>query len=224
MRGILLALSLGIVGCADTQFARTARSIVGKEITIPKGAEPNLGAASRVDQIGRQIAAANPFIGIEPTFQTIGSPESLLFHLDQHGMIISDSLVSSCKTDAQLAAVLCSELGKMVSEHRNAIRMGYPDPLPNISVPNSSEMNGIPADQFRLAELAMLEKRFPKKEADRMRSLTIDPQKIATDLLKTTGFEESAMSSVEPLLKSANKDSAISRQLGGKGTKPTWSN
>ena len=57
MRGILLVLSLGFIGCADTQFARTARSIVGKEIVIPKGTEPNLGAASRVDQIGRQIAA-----------------------------------------------------------------------------------------------------------------------------------------------------------------------
>lgn len=224
MRGILLVLSLGVVGCADTQFARTARSIVDKEIAIPKGTEPNLEAAAWVDQIGRQIASANPFIGIEPTFQTIGHVEPILLHRDQHGLIISDSLVNSCKTDAQLAAVLCSELGKMVSEHRNAIRMGYPDPLPNISVPNSSEMNGIPADQFRLAELAMIEKRYPKKEADRMRSLTIDPQTIASDLLKTTGFEVSTLGSVEPLLKSANKDRAISRQLGGKGTKPTWSN
>src|SRR5262249_25936539 len=70
----------------------------------------------RVDCIGRGLLAKNPQIGMKPLFATIGSPDVEIFHKDTSMVWVTAGLVQKCKAEADLAAVLSLELGKMVSE------------------------------------------------------------------------------------------------------------
>ncbi len=211
-----------LCGCQDSKWFRTAGRLVNTPVTVPKTREPSVAAAARVDQMGRQILSANLFCGVDTSFQLIGNDEPLLFHRGQESVFISDSLVNRCASDEQLAAVLCHELAKMVAEKRNAARMGYAEPLMNVTQTNNGEMGGITGDQFRLAELAAIEKRTPKSVVDRVLSETTDPKKIAVELLKTTGIEESHYADVSTLLKGVNKNRDVIQQLDGGSQAPEW--
>ncbi len=222
---VAVVLLMGLfAGCDDNRFFRGARNLVNKPIAVPDAKEPSLAAAARVDQIGRQILSANIFCGVDTSFQTVGHREPLLFHRGQQSVFISDSLVDRCKTDEELAAVLCHELGRMIAEKRNAARMGYAEPLMDVTHSNNGETGGITGDQFRLAELAAIEKRTPKKTVDRVLAETTDPRKIAIELLKTTGFDESHYTRAEPLFRGLNKNRDVVQQLDGGAQKPEWSN
>lgn len=224
MRIAVWLIFAALAGCDDNRFFRGARNLVNKPIDVPDAKEPSLASAARVDQVGRQILAANLFCGVDTSFQVVGHRELLLFHRGQESLFISDALVDRCRTDEELAAVLCHELGRMVAEKRTAARMGYADPLMDVTHSNNGEIGGITGDQFRLAELAAIEKRTPKKVVDRVVSETTDPRKIALEMLRTTGFAESHYSVVEPMLKGLNKNRGIVNQLDGAAAKPEWSN
>jgi hypothetical protein len=215
---------LALCGCQDSRFFRTARGFINKPVDVSKTTEADIAAAARVDQVGRQILAANLFCGVDAAFQVVGDKEPILFHRGQQSVFISDSLVNQCATDEELAAVLCSELGKMVAEKRNAARMGYADPLMNLNFAGSGEAGGITADQFRLAELAEHEKRTPKKAVDKVLAESTDPRKIAVEMMKTTGFDEAQYPKAEKLLKGLNKNREMVKQLDGGAAKPEWSN
>jgi hypothetical protein len=224
MRFAALLVLVGLAGCDDNRFFRGARNLVNKPVEVPDAREPSLAAAARVDQVGRQILSANLFCGVDTSFQVVGHRDSLLFHRGQESLFISDSLVDRCKTDEELAAVLCHELGRMIAEKRTAARMGYAEPLMDVTHSNNGEIGGITGDQFRLAELAAIERRTPKKVVDRVRSETTDPRKIARELLQTTGFDVSHSDRVEPMLQGLNKNRGIVNQLDGAAAKPEWSN
>lgn len=221
---IAVFVVLVLCGCQDSRWFRTAKSYINKPVAVPNMKEPSLAAAARVDQVGRQILAANIFCGVDTSFQTIGNDEPLLFHRGYESIFISDALVNRCTTDEELAVVLCHELGQMISEKRNAARMGYSEPMINITQTNNGEMGGITGDQFRLAELAAIEKRTPKKVVDRVLSETTDPRKIARDLYKTTGLDESKYASGEVHLRGLNKQHEVIQQLEGGAQKPEWMN
>jgi hypothetical protein len=70
----------------------------------------------RVDNIGQKILAANKEAGLHPFFGTIGSPTPEVFHRGPNELYITEGLVKQCQSESQLAAILCNELGKMVSE------------------------------------------------------------------------------------------------------------
>src|SRR5207302_7173324 len=81
----------------------------------------SLDAAARVDQMGRRLVAANKAAGLQPLFRTIGAPQAEIFHRGATEHVtpeidITEGLVKQCASDGQLAAALCYELGKMVSE------------------------------------------------------------------------------------------------------------
>lgn len=170
--------------------------------------EPSLVTAARVDQVGRQIISANPFTGIEASFQVIGQPDALIFHRDHYSVFISDALVEQCATDAELAAVLCSELGRMVAERRNLSRMGY--------LESFSQVPSEAGDAMRTAELAL------QAKAENTKELT-DPKKIALEMLQTAGHDPALLAKVEPILRGANRNRDVLRQLGGVGAEPAWS-
>ncbi len=114
-------------GCtADGQWS--ARKALGweevKTPSTPKLPRGHLAVGERIDTLGRRIIAQNTFTGIEPTFCNIGLTESVLFHRGTDELFISDGLVAKCKTEPELAAVLCSELGQMMAEKRGARRAG----------------------------------------------------------------------------------------------------
>ena len=76
----------------------------------------------RVETVGRKLIAQNTFTGIEPLFFTVGVPEAVLFHRGPEELIVSEGVVKQCKTDGELAAVLCSELAQMMNEKKSARR------------------------------------------------------------------------------------------------------
>ena len=72
--------------------------------------------ALRVDCVGRKVKAKNRDTGLEPTFAIIGTQPPEMFHQGTHLVWITEGLVKGCKTDGELAALLCLEMGKMASE------------------------------------------------------------------------------------------------------------
>jgi hypothetical protein len=219
--GLLLPAALA-TGCLDPEIERSVRRVFSPA-EIPQTREAPLAEAARVDQVGRQILAANPFCASDVGFQAVGADVPAIFHRDPFNVFVTDKLVNQCKSDAELAAVLCSELGAMVAERRNATRMGIPEPIYDVpTVNNSMEAGGIPPDQLRLAELGMLEKRIPKKSAERLKDEVTDPRKIAVDLYKSAGYDEKDYDRAEPIMRAVSKDSPIVRQLNGPPLLPSW--
>jgi hypothetical protein len=184
---------------------------------LPK---PDLAIAERVETLGRKIIAQNTFTGIEPLFHTIGVQEPVLFHEGPERLMISEGLVKQCRTDGELAAVLCSELARMMADKQSARRVGAErDSFPEIGVPTSSGLaGGSPDDPARAAERAILE-RQRKKETSRE---SLDPNRIATDLMRGAGYDLADLDRVAPLLRQSDRGQSIKKQLGGSAPAPRW--
>jgi hypothetical protein len=166
--------------------------------------------AARVDSIGRSLLAANPQLGVRPLFRTVGSPNPEIFHVNTTEIIITAGLVNQCGTDAQLAAVLCSELGKMVSERESLAqpwnRKQERLPPMDVRITGDSGM-----DQTRLAEMAQYEQ-------DRKRNVNTagkapDAKVLAVSYLTKAGYAESDLEAVAPLLQAAATHNPLEKQL-----------
>lgn len=179
----------------------------------------SLAAAERVERIGRQILARYPFAGIEPLFFTVGVDEPLLFHRGSEQLVISEGLVRRCAGDAELAAVLCRELGAMIAEHRVNRRLDA-DPIPEVGLPGTSAPAGGAAfDTARAAELARAEQR----RQQRRKHLPTDPAAISQELLEHAGYPQEVFERVQPLLREVRHGSAIETQLQHATPPPVWS-
>lgn len=182
--------------------------------------EAKIGAASveharRVDELAKRILDQNTFTGIEPVVRVIGVPESVLFHRGVNELFISEGLVKKCKTEAELAGVLCTELGKMMAQKRSAVAVGRtPDPIPEIALPGGRS----DASQVRDAELALQKRRDNQKRAE---SQTGEAQ-LAKDLLKGAGFDPAAFEQVQGMVKQSDRGDAIRKQLSGTAASPAW--
>ena len=73
-------------------------------------------ASDRVCAVGGKIIAANEGIGFRPRFITTNGATEEIFHRGTRDVFITEGMVRRCQTEAQLAEVLCLELGKMVAE------------------------------------------------------------------------------------------------------------
>ena len=115
-------------------------------------------AAKRVLQVGGQILASNTTLSVRPLFSTIGAPWEEIFHQDDKAVFITEGLVRECRTDGQLAAVLCHELGKMAAE-RQERGAPPPDHGPPMAAPVGTDYAGAfgPPDGTRAMELAVYE-------------------------------------------------------------------
>ena len=173
-----------------------------------------LESAARVDALGRKILAANPQIGLRPQFRTIGSPEIEVFHQGTADVLLTDGLVKQCTTDGQLAAVLCTELGKMVAEREVLAgpQLRSPDRLPPMEVRVGNDNVGAATpDLTYVAELGKFEQEQRKRS---QRALSVlDAQALARDYLTKAGFAESDLQAVQPSLRSAADNATFSRQL-----------
>src|SRR5262245_14758345 len=204
----------GTAGCTDRNFLDREWSLsktLGWEpenrVRTPdpsKYPQPDLQVAERVESLGRRIIAQNTFTGLEPLFHTLGVKEPLLFHRGTAQLFISEGLVNRCNSDAELAAVLCSELGQMMAEYQAARRVGRnTDPIPDVSFPNSTDAAGIGGDQTRLAELAYHEKRYGRRQQQLSgaNDAASNPDRLARDLLKGAGFEPAELDRVDALVR-----------------------
>ncbi|MFO0805557.1 MAG: hypothetical protein U0791_20845 [Gemmataceae bacterium] len=199
--------ALGPVGCF-------------RQLWEEKPKEPKLSAASvehirRVDDLAKRILDQNTFTGVDPVIRVLGVPESALFHRGANELFISEGLVKKCKTEPELAAVLCTELGKMMSQKRAAIAVGRtPDPIPEVALPGVSS----DSSQVRQAELALQKRREDQKRAAEQAG---DVQ-LAKDLLKGAGFDPAEYDRVQGMVKLSDRGEAIRKQLSGTAAAPTW--
>jgi hypothetical protein len=224
---VVIIASLASIGC-ETDGNWTVNKLLGwddpKTPPMPKVPPANIEIAQRVENMGHRIIAQNAFIGIEPLFTTIGVPESVLFHRGPEQLFISEGLVGLCKSDAELAAILCSELGQMIAE-KKAVRktVADRDSFPDASLPNGGPPmtgGGTPVDAGRQAELAFNERR-PKPAP------TIDPvdaAKQARLILSTAGFDPATLDQIQPLLKQSDRGTILRQQMSGSAPAPTWRN
>ena len=187
-----------------------------RQSQMPKA---DLATAERVETIGRKIIAQNTFTGIEPLFHTIGVPEPALFHEGPERLMVSEGLVKQCRTDGELAAVLCSELAKMLVEKKAARRVGAErDSFPEIGIPTGSGLaGGTPDDPARAAERAFQEKQRTKQAA-RESADALSP----ADLMRGAGFDPADLDRVAPLLKQSDRGLVIKKQLSGSAPAPRW--
>ena len=94
--------------------------------TMPGPRVPeNEATARRVLAVSRKLIDANPQAGLRPLFITAGSPHPEIFHdgggMNGYHVVVSEGLVNQCKTEAELAAVLALEMGKIVAEREAAV-------------------------------------------------------------------------------------------------------
>jgi hypothetical protein len=226
MRAILytavLAGSIALAGCCGSLRSWISDSKKAGQVAVPELAPASVEAARRVDKIGRQLTAANAAMGMEITFQTVGMSEPEIYHRDAHGVFITEALVNQCKTDDQLAAVLATELGNMVSEARTRERMRLPDPIP--AVASGPKLDGsTDYDPGRDMELARYDRQF-RKPSEKANWPTTNPKSLAGTLLKDANFDPESLTAVAPLLREAKRNHTLSKQFGGTPDSPHWSN
>ena len=234
-RRVRVGLSAGVLGLAgltgcvhDGEW--NVEKLLGWEpankVKTPDPAKypkPNLQVAERVEAVGRRVVAQNTFTGLDPLFHTLGVQEPILFHRGTAELFVSEGLANRCRTDAELAAVLCSELGRMMAEQQAARRVGRnTDPIPAVPVPGTDGGVGGP-DQTRLAELAYHEKRYGRTQPGRdTGTAPADPDKLARDLLKGAGFEPADLDRAAPLIHEATRGDALRKQMAGSAPAPSW--
>ena len=174
----------------------------------------SLDAAARVDQMGRRLVAANKAAGLQPLFRTIGAPQAEIFHRGTAEIDITEGLVKQCASESQLAAALCTEMGKMVSE-REALAASHVRALelsPPADVPVGNDGGGLfgPADQLHRAELAKFEQQHPR---NRVATPPPDPKILARNYLVAAGFAVADLDAAAPLLQAAGENNSFARQL-----------
>lgn len=184
-------------------------------------APANQEIAWKVDRVGRDIIAANSQFGLKVVFATIGTPQPEIFHRDDKMLVITEGLVKQCKSDAELAAVLCTELGKMVADREClvAAEVRLPERLPPINS-NFGGTGGLAGpDQTATAEILRFEKERPKKNRPLPRP---DETKIASLALKNAGFTVEDLQTVQPLIRAAERNCTMENQFKGVLPASNW--
>jgi hypothetical protein len=169
-------------------------------------------ATIQVAQVGQKILTSNPGFNVQPRFELIGAQGEAIFHRGTQEVIITEGLAHKCQTEAQLAAVLCHELGKMSVEREGLDhfrpRNADPGPLLDLPVGNDSKSIQGAGDTTRYMELAPYE-----KERQRQRTA---PDDMARQLLQKAGYQAADLADVAPLLRAADKNVALENQFNGR--------
>jgi predicted Zn-dependent protease len=170
--------------------------------------------AKRVLEVGRKLVTANPAIGMRPLFITVGSPKPEIFHrgggVEGYQIYVSEGLVDRCKDDAELAAVLSLEIGKIVGEREALARSGKPvDKPPPISESIGNDVAGSfgSPDGTHAMELARLEQE--RKKAGPLPP----PDKLARRYLEQAGYQPGVVDDVAPLLRQAEDNFVVEKHL-----------
>jgi hypothetical protein len=215
------ALLVGLAGCFEGDFDHA--TIRNKRVETPEVTEASVAVAARVDQLGRSLVGQNPFLGVEPTFHTFGRQEPEIHHPDANGVFVTEGLVSRCKTDDELAAVLALELAKMSAEQRAAGRLRKSEPLRPLPDSGTLSSGGVGPDQNQLGTQALFDQNLGRSgDAKKPAPPTADVRTAAADILKSAGIDPKALDAVEPLMKDAARNHALADQFNGRGTKPVW--
>lgn len=218
----LLPLALFAAGCLDGEKERPGLNNV--PVDTSRAAAAPTAMAARVDQVGRQLVGTNPFLGLEPTFHTLGQVEPEICHPDSGGVFVTAGLITRCRDDAELAAVLATELAIMREEKRLTDRPRRLEPL--AMTPESGNLNagGVGSDQNQLGTQALFDKKLGSRPLQPPAAKPQDRRTVAAEILKNAGFDPKSLDAVEPLLAEAATTHKASATFGGRAGKPRWSN
>ena len=206
------------LGCDSLPGRNASNKLINGEPPEPANTE----VALRVDRLGRDLLAATPLGLPEIDFHTIGSAELEICHRDSQVLFITEGLVKECKTDGELAAVLATEIGRMTAEYRRDARRQIFEPIPNNA--GGPKLDGnTDFDPSRDIYNARMD-RERNKPLDRKKWPTLDAEVITREILHNAGHEVRLLEEVAPLLKRAARNTGLSKQLGGAGAAPKWSN
>jgi hypothetical protein len=212
------AATLAVAGCFGPDGPGTTPAFRRPEAALPpvNTTPAATEVAARVDAIGRSIAAANPQAGVDRRslmFHTIGSPQVEVFHRGTGDIFVTEGLVRQCTTDGQLAAVLCTELGKLVSE-REALTpaaVRRPDRTPPMDSGVGRDAGwGTAPDQTRLRELAD----YDRDRKQRTQPVAPpDPAALARMYLVRAGYRDADLQAAAPILQQAQGTATLERQM-----------
>jgi hypothetical protein len=228
MRGrfLTVGLALGLPGCLTPEKTTVIQpGLTGPppatQVTQIPQAPATQEVALRVATLGRKIVADNPQIAMRPVFSCVGTSQPTVFHRinkDHCEVFISEGLVKQCATEGQLAAVLCMELGKVVSEKSAlasaALRLPERDPPPNLHI--GSEIGGSfgPSDGTLRAEMARADN--DRKQRSLPPPPPPAPDSLARAYMQRAGFSATDIQAVAPLLRAAEQNTAFEKQMGGR--------
>lgn len=217
-----LGLLLAVLGCWPND--KPNNLIVQPGPLYPAPETPQLkrhyapateAASARANEMGRRVLAANPQLGMRPVILTVGSEQPEIFHRGTGQLIITQGLVNQCTTDRFLAAVLCLEMGKMVSEREAlaSVRAREPeqDPPPDLRVGNDTAGTFGPPDGARLVELSHYEK--SRRPPGSPPPPPPEPHALARAYLAKTGFHEADLDAAAPILRMAEENCRLERQM-----------
>lgn len=223
----MMALLAALSGCVSEQpklNSVSARSMVGKPGQVQAARVLHAPAAEAVEKrvlaVGDKILTANPQLRKPIVFQTIGDPKPEVFHRvqgDSAQVVITQGLVNQCKTDGQLAAILCQELGKITAEQSVRQRLAHEVPIRTPMLPPQigNDIAGPlgPADGSQQLILA----HFEKERQQATPSLPPpSPEKLAKQYLQHAGYGASEFDGAAALLRGADQNNDWERQMAGK--------
>jgi|GEM_PF-826883 hypothetical protein len=215
-----LVLLVGNLGCAGERGSQYQPDSPGHPISTPTLPEASLTTAARVDQLGRELLAANPFLGIEPVFTVVGISDMVLFHPDMNRLMISEGLVNRCRSDDELAAVLAAELGQMAAEKRKHEQSLIPPLPPRLPDHANQNAGGIPSDQTYLAELALYEKKYRQRSNPGPSSM--DAKQTARGILRATGRNDATLDEVSAFIEQGHANRSQLSQFEQRSSRPRW--
>jgi hypothetical protein len=220
----IMASALLIGGCLSDDHGNSkpfGSGLFGSSQTPVNAPPAPTETASRVDSLGRQILAANSSLTIHPLFTAIGTAQPTVFHQGSAQLYVSDGLVKRCKTEGELAAVLCLELGKMVAEQETEgarSRLHEEDRGP-LGPPSGRDVVGARTDPD-LTQLAEQSKWEQSRGAGRRSSQPpppADPHVLARGYLQKAGYNPDELTKVGSLLRAAEMNPQFEQQLGNAG-------
>lgn len=215
----LVCLASTIVGCAgdgnEDAFAFRNPFRTERGFDPAKAPEASTKAATRVHAVGNDVIAKNGGdFRDKPAFLTVGLKEPMIFHRSSRGVdsiIISEGLVERCSTDAELAAAICYELGKMSADKPEFGNSRGDKELPYSPRLTSDVVgNGNSADMTRQAEEGYNDRR--PRPAGRAREPKPNPKTLAQNYLIKAGYTSEDLDNIEPLMKDS-EDNADKRDI-----------
>jgi hypothetical protein len=172
--------------------------------------------AARVGEVGRKVLTANHELKQQPVFFTLGVEHEELFHQGDGQVYITEGLARKCKTEGQLAALLCMELGRMAVERERlaspAARQAASRPPADVPVGGDYRTSFGGPDQTRLMELYKYDSQKRKPDEPPLPR----PEAVARAYLIRAGYSDQDLAAAAPLLRDAEDHVALEKQLTGK--------
>ena len=216
MRHCVWLAPLLLAGCAALESDLEAL----KPPTPPRPAEPtaaNQALAAKVDQIGRELVEQNPFLGVGPTFALVGRPAPEIYHPDLNGVFVSDGLAARCD-DAQLAAVLAMELGKMSAEAKRAKALTRTEPMRQVPTGGGAGLRE--SDPMQLATQTLVNRQREESGGKAGTGPAADPKAAAVTILQNAGRDVAALDAAASLYSEASRERGTSVQFGARPSAP----